>query len=128
MNSYKKIEHKEGYPILYEGSKVIGRTIGETIIYDKDTLDSIIPLRIWLGFNDKQEEYVSTLDIFYERFVIERYGTSPRSNEQDYLNSIGYTKKPVNKMEVIIMTNAKDPCDDFWIDFSDGEIYDKEWT
>ena len=119
---------KEGYPALYEGSTLIGKVSNGNMVYKKEELDKIKPLRYWLGFQNEQEEYISDIKTFYARFVLRRYGTSPRNNEKDYLESIGYTKTPINKLEVIVMTNAKNPCDTLWVDFGDGEIYNKQWT
>lgn len=59
---------------------------------------------------------------------MDRYGTVGRVNEFDFLDELGYTKRPIDKLETIIITNAKCSTDKYWIDFVDGEVFDKEFT
>lgn len=44
------------------------------------------------------------------------------------MKDINYTKRPVDKLETIILTNAKCSTDKYWIDFGEGERFDKEFT
>lgn len=113
------------YPMtLYVGKDILAELKKDNYFYfDKEIFNKHKMGRNHKLFFGLDDDFRVKYDKFYNKFIIKRYGTVGRADERIFLNLLGYKKSPIDKFEVVRMTNAKIAHDEYWIDFGEGEHF-----
>lgn len=66
---------------LYHGDELLGELVGDEMVFNKERVENHGYLYRWLAYDENSK---TPKEVFYKKFIMDRYGTVGRVNEFDF--------------------------------------------
>lgn len=109
---------------LYRGNNLVAEldSTKTKMIYNAKEVLRLKFLYLYFGLD--KGKYEQDVNIFLNIFLPKRLPEEGSEDTKIYLKHLGFlSTNNIDKLEVVKRGNAKMLCDDFWVDFGEGEIY-----